>query len=131
MKYLDLNGKQHIYNFKKICREAKSPSTLHVKARELLKKKLPSSSIYEEVSLLGLNLVADFFIPDLGIMVEVHGEQHYKFIKRFHKTQAGFRASRMRDAMKQEWCDLNQITYIELPFDQVENWASIIDGFIK
>lgn len=99
-------------------------------ARELLSKTFPYSSIYEEVTLLGTGLIADFFIPDIRIIVEVHGEQHYKFVKRFHKTQAGFAASKKRDRIKQEWCDLNDIIYIELPFNKKEEWADIIGGIL-
>lgn len=128
MKFLDLSGRLHIFNFTKICRESSSPSGLHLSARELIKKRFPYSSIYEEVTLLGLGLVADFFIPDLKVMVEVHGEQHYKFVKRFHKSQAGFIASTKRDKLKREWCEINDVVYVELPFDQKSEWAKILKG---
>lgn len=75
---------------------------------------------------MGVGLVADFFIPDLKVLIEVHGEQHYKFVKRFHKTNGGFNASKKRDKMKQEWCELNDIIYVELPFDQKDEWAKIL-----
>lgn len=126
MKFLDFSGRPHIFNFNKICREASNPSSLHLSARELIIKRFPYSSIYEEVSLLGVGLVADFFIPDLKVLIEVHGEQHYKFVKRFHKTNGGFNASKKRDKMKQEWCELNDIIYVELPFDQKDEWAKIL-----
>ena len=130
MKFLDLAGKIHVFNFNKICRECKSPSGLHKSARALLRSSFPSSSIYEEVTLLGTGLIADFFISDLKIMVEVHGEQHYKFIKRFHKSVGGFVASQKRDRMKQEWCEINDVVYIELPFNKINEWPKILKASI-
>lgn len=126
MKFLDLSGRPHVFNFKKICKESSSPSGLHLSARKLLQAQFPSSSIYEEVMLLGTGLIADFFISDLKIMVEVHGEQHYKFVKRFHKTVGGFVASQKRDKMKQEWCEINDVIYIELPFNCIDDWGKIL-----
>ena len=84
------------------------------------------SQIYEEVGILGTGLIADLFIPDLKVMIEVHGAQHYSFIKHFHKTQAGFRSSIKRDKAKREWCELNDIIYVELPFDKVNEWGKIL-----
>ena len=126
MKFIDFSGRSHIFNFSKICRESPNPSGLHLSARKVLRTQFPHSSIYEEVSILGTGLIADFFIPDLKVMVEIHGQQHYKFIKHFHKTQAGFVASQKRDRLKQEWCALNDVVYVELPFDCVGDWSKIL-----
>lgn len=130
MKVVDFSGKEHKFNLKKLCKEAPSPSGLHLQAREIIRKTLPYCQIYEEVQLVGTKLIADFFIPDLKIVIEVHGEQHYKFVKRFHKNMAGFRASQKRDKVKQDWCELNDIIYIELPFDKIPNWAKIIKAYL-
>ena len=78
--------------------------------------------------LLGTGLIADFFIPDIKVMVEIHGAQHYSFIKHFHKTKAGFIRSQKRDRLKKEWCELNDIIYVELPFDKKDEWATILRG---
>ena len=126
MKLIGLDGIEYIYNFKKICREVENPSSLHLSARAVIKKTFGMCSIYEEVQLLGSRLVADFFIPDMNVIVEVHGEQHYKFIKRFHKTEAGFIRAKNNDISKQEWCRINSYVYIELPYNEIDNWAKII-----
>lgn len=130
MKFIDLNGKWHLFNFNKICKENSSPSNLHIEARKLIKATFPYSSIYEEVSLLGTGLIADFFISDIKVLIEINGEQHYKFVKRFHKTQAGFAASKKRDRIKQEWCDLNDIIYVEFPFNKKDEWANILGSIL-
>lgn len=128
MKVIDFSGKEYNFNFKKLCKEASNPSGLHLKARALIAECFPYSEVYEEVQLIGTKLIADFFIADLKIIVEVHGEQHYKFVKRFHKNIAGFKASQKRDKLKQEWCELNGIIYIELPYDKISNWKKILKG---
>lgn len=127
MRLLGLDGREYIYNFKKICKEAPNPSSLHLSARKLVQKKLGLCSIYEEVQLLGSRLIVDFFIPDVKVIIEVHGEQHYKFVKHFHKSQATFNRSKARDLAKQEWCNLNEFTYIELAYNKINTWENIIE----
>jgi len=72
-------------------------------------------------------LYLDFYIPLLKKTIEVHGEQHYKFVPFYHNTLLGFVRHKKRDQEKQEWCDINGITYIELPFhEDVELWSNRI-----
>jgi hypothetical protein len=98
----------------------------HIIARELLKKIFPNEIIYEEILLKGSkrfnkkDLYADFFIKSFMLLIEVHGEQHYKkgF---FHKTKLEFIQAQSNDSRKREWCELNNIIYIELPSKESEN----------
>ena len=58
-------------------------SKYHTQARQLLKKKYPTLQILEEVGVKirkGTTLYLDFFLPLINSGIEVHGEQHYKFI---------------------------------------------------
>jgi hypothetical protein len=94
-------------------------SALHLQARQLLKKCFPTLQILEEVPVpikRSDSYFLDFYIPMLKTAVEVHGEQHYKFVQFYHNNQLGFLKSQKRDREKKEWCDLNSIKYIELPF---------------
>ena len=132
MRFLGFDGKNHVINFENCSRSVENPSSLHLKAREIIKSCLPYCVVYEEVSLVGCKLnqsvlVADFFIPQLSIIVEVHGKQHYKFTKFFHKTEADFKESIRRDQTKKDWCELNNITYIELPYNQIKQWKKLIN----
>lgn len=61
-------------------------SKLHEKAYKLLEEFYPYDTILEEVLLPGSkdqfggrSLRADLFLPARRIIIEVHGEQHYKF----------------------------------------------------
>jgi len=106
----------------------KNKSSLHISAREVLKESYPTLHILEEVPVpikKTDTLYFDFFIPILKTVVEVHGEQHYKFVPFYHSTMLGFLKSKKRDLSKIEWCDLNQIKYIEFPYNEnLEQWKS-------
>ena len=108
-------------------------SELHLRARMLLKEEYPTLQILEEVSMplrKGVTLYMDFYLPLKKICVEVHGEQHYKFIPFYHTTKLNFLKAKKRDNDKREWCEQNDITYIELPFNEnVEQWKSTINEY--
>jgi len=59
-------------------------------------------------------LFLDIFLPQLGLIIEVHGRQHDEFVAHFHGDEAGFRLSRKRDRLKEEWADLNGYTWLAL-----------------
>jgi hypothetical protein len=104
-------------------------SSLHLEARKLIHETYPTLQILEEVSIpirRSESLYLDFYLPLIKKCIEVHGEQHYKFVKFYHQTILGFAKSKKRDAEKQEWCEKNNITYIELPYNEIESWVQRI-----
>lgn len=133
MKVTGLNGRE--YNLKlsrylvdgEDCRKRSTP---HLRARSLLFDLFKGQMILEEVKLPGSRdsskkstLFLDFLLPNLNIGVEVHGEQHYKYIAFFHKTRAGFATCLRRDDLKQKWCELNGIDLIVLKHsDNEDEW---------
>ena len=67
--------------------------------------------ILEEVTLPGTKtssrrtlLYADLYIPNRDLIVEVHGEQHFKFNSFFHKDKMAFFKAQARDKDKRAWC---------------------------
>lgn len=109
---------------------AKNKSALHLTARQLIHKCFPTMQILEEVAIplrRSETLYLDFYIPLLKRTIEVHGEQHYKFTPFYHNTLLGFVKHKKRDQEKQEWCEINGISYIELPFNEnEESWLNRI-----
>lgn len=108
-------------------------SSFHIIARKLLKDRFPTLQILEEVTIplrKSESLYLDFYIPLLKTAVEIHGEQHYKFVQFYHHNQLGFIRSQKRDREKKEWCDINNIKYIELPYNESEHeWIErILNG---
>lgn len=138
MKTIGTDGKLYILNPKKsaVDEDETSKSSLHITAKAVIRKCLPYAIIYEEVVLSGCKgpsgiLRADFFIPELPLLIEVHGEQHYKFIKHFHKSETDFVAAQKNDLIKQEWCALNDIGYVELPFNKIKEWKTLINAALE
>lgn len=70
--------------------------------------------ILEEFGIPEERLFLDFYIPHLGLAFEFQGTQHDEFHKFFHGDKSGFEKSKIRDERKRQWCDLNQITLIEI-----------------
>jgi hypothetical protein len=106
-------------------------SSFHLLARNLLKDIYPTLQIIEEVSIQirkSETLYMDFFIPLNKKCIEVHGEQHYKFTPFYHRSKIDFLKQQKRDREKIEWCYINNIQYIELPYDKQEDWLEIINN---
>lgn len=134
MKVRDLSG--NITNWKLrgeivTAHDSKSRSKLHSKARRILYELFPTMQIMEEVPINarpGTTQYLDFYINQIKLCVEVHGEQHYKFNSLFHSSARDFLEQKKRDIDKIEWCELNNITYIELPYNEKEEeWKNRIE----
>lgn len=128
MKVIGLDGKSYKWQLSGYMRESTNPSSHHEKVREILKELFPTQIILEEVALPGSGrdvLFADFFIPHRRLLIEVHGRQHYEHVAHFHGTDTPgkikFYKSQQRDRNKKEWCDINNITFVELSYKEDEN----------
>lgn len=101
-------------------------SSLHLQARQILTKTYPTMQILEEVPVplrKSETLYLDFYLPLLKMAIEVHGEQHYKFIPFYHNSRISFLKSQKRDHDKQEWCEKNGIKYIVFGYmESAEVW---------
>ena len=133
MKVLGLDGRE--YPFPPSGKmpndnDSRKRSSLHLKAREILRKMYPTERVLEEVSLPGTKgLSADFYLPSKKIVVECHGEQHYNFIGHFHGNRLNFLKARRNDARKEEWCEMNSIEFVELPYSETDDeWRKRLKG---
>jgi len=127
MDVVDLDNIVHKWSLKGHIAKGsmKNKSSLHLQARALIKEIFPTLQILEEVGIpIRRNeaLYLDFYLPLKKMCIEVHGEQHYKFVQFYHNNTMGFLKHKKRDAQKKEWCEKNDITYIELPYNEIENW---------
>lgn len=99
-------------------------SSFHLTARELLKQQYPTLQILEEVTVpLRRSEVVylDFYIPLIKKAIEVHGEQHYRFVPFYHPSQLAFIKAQKKDREKKEWCETNGIKYVELPYNETQD----------
>ncbi len=81
----------------------------------------------------------DIYIYD-DIFIEIHGLQHYLFVKYWHKNQEGFEYSQYKDKIKKEYArengsyievDLRKIKSIEEAIEYVENILSTLNVIRK
>lgn len=130
-----LDGKEYKFNYSKnkSRKHHSSKSSLHKHARDLIQELFPSYSVYEEVTLPGSKrlgrsslLYADFFIPSLMLIIEVHGKQHYEYCQHFHGDKMGFVKAKRRDSDKAEWCEINDFSLIVLPYNERKEWKNLI-----
>lgn len=131
MKIKGLDGKTYSWTFygqTVYAEDDRQRSSLHLRARMLLKELYPVDRVLEEVHLPGSgNLYADFWLPLRKKIIEVHGEQHYKYIPFFHGNYLNFVNAKTNDKNKELWCSINEITLVELPFNESdEQWKSRI-----
>ena len=135
MKVTGLNGREYNLDLKKYTKQRENCSFYHKIARVLLKEMFRGYNIYEEVKLPGSVkpskksvLYLDFYIPSAIMAIEVHGQQHFKFVPYFHKSKAGFAMAEKRDMDKREWCRVNDIELVELRWDDSpEYWREKIE----
>lgn len=121
---LDLRGREVMGT------DDRSRSGPHKKVSVMLKRLYPLEPLHQEVPLPGSGgLTADFFLSHQRVVVEIHGEQHFKYTPHFHRTRAGFLAALRNDARKAEWCYLNNIKLIVLKDTETEvEWQHQISG---
>ena len=67
-------------------------------------------------SITGDKLEFDMYDPQLKLVVEYNGQQHYKFTPFFHKTKDSFRNQQYRDKMKKDICKKMGIVLIDVPY---------------
>lgn len=107
-------------------------SSLHLRARKLIKDFYPTMQILEEVSVpikRSETLYLDFYLPLIKKCFETHGEQHYQFTPHYHSNRLAFLKAQKRDKDKQTWCELNGIEYIVLPYNEDdEAWKTRINA---
>ncbi len=133
MKVKDLHGNFSIWKINGDivnANDKRSRSKLHIETRKILYELFPTMQILEEVQIKprgSKTQYLDFYINQIKLAVEVHGQQHYKFNTMFHASAQDFLNQRKNDIDKREWCEINNITYIELPYNEkVEEWKKKI-----
>lgn len=128
MKVLGLDGREYVWNLANYHNKPNiNPSSNHLRCRELLSQLYPTDAILEEVGLPDCSLRLDFYLPRLSLAIECQGQQHYEYTSHFHKHRLGFADAKRRDNRKREWCELNRINLIELPYNEdIEEWKKKI-----
>lgn len=134
MQVKDLDGLAHKWQLTGNMAHGKitNKSGPHLQARDCITQLFPTLQILEEVPIpLRKNetLYLDFYLPLKKLCVEVHGEQHYKFVGFYHSNILSFLKSQKRDREKEEWCNINDIKYIVLPhYEDTKEWIERLNN---
>ncbi len=131
MKVRTIDGQSYKWQIKgeEVNLDRRDRSALHISARSIIRDKYPTHMLVEEVPITvrkGKTLYFDFYMPLKMLAIEVHGEQHYIYSAFFHKSPKDFLRQKKNDMDKQEWCDINGINLIVLPFNQQEEWGNLV-----
>lgn len=59
----------------------------------------------------------DFYLPDMNLVIEYNGKQHYEFID-YYGDEEDFKIAQLRDRIKQEYCTKNSINYLVIRYDE-------------
>lgn len=58
----------------------------------------------------------DFYLPNYNILIEYDGEQHFHSKQIGWDTEENYKATKIRDNYKNEWCKENNIPLIRIPY---------------
>lgn len=68
----------------------------------------------------------DFWLPEYLTCIEFDGIQHFEVSKNWNDTEEGLRDRQNKDAIKDKYCEENDITLIRIPYWEKDNIESIL-----
>lgn len=71
----------------------------------------------------------DFYIPSLGVLLEVDGAQHFHQVKKFQRTYTEFLQTQGRDRAKNSYCLAKGILLYRVPYWELPNIQCARDIF--
>ena len=73
----------------------------------------------------------DFFLPEINTILEVNGEQHYTYTKKFYKNKSEFLRAQERDRRKISYALAHNIKIYCIPYWEIDNLSSPDDLFAQ
>ena len=109
-------------------------SKLATDVYDALKRMFPLNVILREhyVFYKGKRLFFDYFIKDLGVLIECQGQQHTKFVEHFHGDGGAFLEQKKRDNLKREYIqNSHELVLVRLYFNEEITDNLIYDKICK
>ena len=69
----------------------------------------------------------DFFLPELEILLEVDGIQHFQQISKFHRSQQEFNHAKQNDRYKNSFALARGYHLYRIPFWEIDNVQTFSD----
>ena len=76
-------------------------------------------------------LLADFYLPDLNLIIEMNGEQHYQPVEHFNTKDWTFEDQQIRDDTLRAYCKTHKISLLEIKYDKIDKIPQILSKAIK
>lgn len=73
------------------------------------------------------SLYFDFYLPEHNVLIEYDGRQHFEPVKHFGGEKM-FNMIRMRDGIKNRYCEDNNILLIRIPYTKFKNLETILEN---
>ena len=73
----------------------------------------------------------DFFLPEINTLVEVNGEQHYIYNKKFYKNKSEFLKAQERDRRKISYALAHGMKIYCIPYWEIDNISMPEDIFAQ
>lgn len=121
----------HLGNAEEICKYFNNPnlfdtsrSSMEILIEQLLTEVIGRENFHREytwewfLSETGNHLYVDFYIPNINIVIEYDGRQHYEFSKFFYKTEEQFKRRQCLDELKEKLLLEHSIKLIRIPYYQ-------------
>lgn len=74
----------------------------------------------------------DFYVVGgraVPCLIELQGEQHYRFVSKFHSSRADFKTAQERDRRKISYCLSHSIPLYIIPYWELDNLHTATDLF--
>ena len=71
----------------------------------------------------------DFYLPEKNALLEVQGQQHYIFTKKFYKNKSEFLKAQERDRRKISYALAHGMKIYCIPYWEMDNISSVEDLF--
>lgn len=85
-------------------------------------KKLPNENMFCKRHYL----VADFYLPDINLIIEMNGEQHYQYVDHFHTKDWTLEDQQIRDDTLRAYCKTHRINLLEIKYDEIVRIPKIL-----
>ena len=76
-------------------------------------------------------LLADFYLPDLNLIIEMNGEQHYQPVEHFNTKDWTFEDQQIRDETLRAYCRDHMINLLEIKYNEIGCIPKILAKAIK
>ena len=106
------------------CRKSKGEEIIKSILEELKIDFIPQYKFKDCKDLLPLPF--DFYLPNYNLIIEYDGEQHFDINRAFNSNENKFWETVIHDAIKNAYCEDNNINMLRIPFWEYNNIKEII-----